>query len=160
MLAYKLHDVHLDLDLFGVKIYKHDIFKNYSYNFNVISCERELSDRMEEDGYIVQTIDTVVGTHSPKWTSELIYDRYFDLMEKYKKYKYEWLKDIPQKLEKAYNDISSELNYYAMMGAKMSMKSRKIRDREKDYRITDKNYLKVKKEYESLHDKIKKINEI
>jgi len=149
MISHMLHDTHLDFNIYGVKIYKFDIFKNYPFNLNVISCEKEQIERIKNDGYVIRTIETVIGEHSPKWTNELIFERYFDLMEKFKIYKYEWLRNIPNKLENIYKMNPSELNYYAMMGAKTSMNSPSIRNREKDFNIINEDFLKIKKEKEN-----------
>ncbi len=84
MVCYQLKDVHLDFIIFGIKAYKHTIFKNFPYNLNVTSCEMEQLNRIKQAGYEVQLIEQVVGLHSPKWTTELIFGRYYDLMNKYK----------------------------------------------------------------------------
>ena len=140
MVAHMLHDTHIDINIYGIKIYKHDIFKNYPYNLEIISCEKEQTDRLAKDGYIVDTPAIVIGEHSPKWTDELIFERYFDLMEKYKVYKYDWIKNLPEKLELIYKSNPSDLNYYALMGAKASINSTGIRNREKNYLIKDERF--------------------
>ena len=121
MIAHMLHDEHLNYDIVGVKIYNHDITKKYPYNtdinFNEIPTIDQMS-RMEKDGYTSRIFGTVIGVHSPKWNEELIFERYFDLLEKYKIYKYKWIENLPKKLEEIYDKAPTELNYYAMMGPK------------------------------------------
>jgi hypothetical protein len=56
---------------------------------------------------------------------------------------------VPEKLEKIYKNDPSDINYFAMMGAKTSISSKDIRNRQKDYRIEDENYLKIKKEFKN-----------
>jgi hypothetical protein len=88
----------------------------------------------------------VVGYHSPKWSEELIFERYFDLMEKWKNFKYDWLGELPSKLLDIFRKDSSVINFYALMGAMTSLLSdEKIRDREKNFKITDKNFERIKK---------------
>jgi hypothetical protein len=106
--------------------------------------------RLEHAGYCIQTIRKVIGQHSPKWTSQLIFDRYFDLMEKFKIYKYKWLKDLPQKLTKKYQEDPSEINFFAMMGAIHSTRKSDVRCREKDYRIKDDAFIATEAEYKIL----------
>jgi MoaA/NifB/PqqE/SkfB family radical SAM enzyme len=144
MVAHTLHDPHLAMDIVGIKVYKHDIFKNYPYNLEVIACEKEQLNRMEADGYSIQVIEKVMGEHSPKWTNELIFERYFDLMEKYKVYGYLWLEDLPRQLKAKYKGEPSELNYYAMMGAMTSIASPVIHNKEKDFTVKSEHYLKLK----------------
>ena len=109
MIAHGLHDVHLDFDIIGIKIFNHDVYKNYPYNLDINSNKIptiEQLERIEKDGYTTH-MDTksIVGYHSPKWTTELIFERYFDLMEKYKIYGYTWLKDLPKKLNNRYRRL-------------------------------------------------------
>lgn len=144
MVAHMLHDTHLDMNIVGIKIYKHDIFKHYPYNLNVIACEKEQLNRLEADGYSIQTIEQVIGEHSPKWNNELIFNRYYDLMEKYKAHKYIWLENLPRQLKAKYSKDPSELNYYAMMGAITSITSPEINNQEKSFIIKNPHYLKIK----------------
>ena len=51
MIAFMLHDTHLDFNICGIKIYKHKIFKKFPYNLNIISCEMEQLNRMKEEGF-------------------------------------------------------------------------------------------------------------
>jgi sulfatase maturation enzyme AslB (radical SAM superfamily) len=151
MLCYKLHDVHLDFDLFGVKIYKFECFKNYPYNLNTVSCEMDQLEQMKKSNWNYQNIETVVGLHSPKWTTEKIYERYFDLGEKYKKFKYQWIGELPNKLQKMLDNSKNEqdrmLNLYALTGLKDSMESTEIMNKEKDFRYKNPKYIAMKNEY-------------
>jgi GR25 family glycosyltransferase involved in LPS biosynthesis len=144
--AHMLRDVHLDFNLYGIKAYKHEVLKKYPYNLKIISCEVEQINRLQSDGYETIMVEEVVGYHSPKWTPELIFERYFDLMEKWKKFNYHWMSELPSKLMHIYQNDPSELNLYAMMGAMCSISSDEpIRDREKNFSIKDKNFQKIKK---------------
>lgn len=116
MICFQLKDVHLNFDIFGIKIYDYEIFKKYPYNLKTISCEMEQLNRIEKDGHKWKFDYNIVGKHSPKWTTELIFDRYFDLMKKFKKYKYGWMKNLPVKLLNIYNENKNEINLYALLG--------------------------------------------
>ena len=140
-----LQDPHLGKNIYGVKMYNHDIVKKYPYNLESKSCEMEQIKRMENDGYkyiitpdmtvfdkkalglkrdtkCILAFDRIVlGKHSPKWTNELIFERYFNLMERFKIYHYTWLESLPVKLRNSYLKSPTELNFYAMMGAYTSV---------------------------------------
>ncbi len=144
--AYMLKDVHLDFDIYGVKIYNHKILKNYPYNLDIISCEVEQLKRLNDDGYDILMIKDVIGLHSPKWTNDLIYERYFDLMEKWKKFKYHWMQELPSKLLQIFQNEPSEQNLYALLGAMFSLsKEEEIRKREKNFNIKDENFERLQK---------------
>ena len=144
-ISYMLKDVHLDFNLYGVKGYKHFILKNYPYNLEIISCEVEQIKRLKNDGYDTLMIPKVVGHHSPEWTEDIIFERYFDLMEKWKNFKYHWLDELPSKLLQIFRNDPSDINFYALMGAMTSLSNpEKIRKREKNFEIEDENFLKIK----------------
>ena len=143
MVSYNLHDVHYDYNIVGIKIYKTEIFKKYPYNLNIISCEMEQLERMKKDGYKIIIKDDVVGLHSPYWTNELIFERYYDLNEKYKLYGYSWLENLLYNLQKKLYSHPTPNNFYAVMGAISSMSSKEARNREKNFVIKNKEYLKI-----------------
>lgn len=159
--AYMLKDVHLDFNLYGIKGYKHNILKNYPYNLEIISCEVDQVKRLQDDGYDTLMTSKVIGYHSPKWTNEIIFERYFDLMEKWKNFKYVWLDELPSKLIDIFRNDPSDLNFYALMGAMTSLSSsEKIRQREKNFEIKDENYQRIKLMSEKRDYKFIKNNDI
>jgi MoaA/NifB/PqqE/SkfB family radical SAM enzyme len=134
MIAFRLLDVHIDFAIYGVKIYKYEIFKNYPYNLQHMSCEVEQLDRMKADGYSYKTLEDIVGKHSPLWNNELIFERYLNLMEKFKEFKYVWLEGLPRKLFEIFQKDPSEINLFAILGAYTSIASdRKLQLGEKDF---------------------------
>jgi MoaA/NifB/PqqE/SkfB family radical SAM enzyme len=136
MIAFQLLDVHIDFVIYGIKIYKYDIFKKYPYNLENMSCEVEQLDRMKADGYTYKLSDKIVGKHSPLWNNELIFERYLNLMEKFKEFKYGWLENMPKKLFDMFKKDPSELNLFALLGAYTSIASKdKIAIGEKDFTI-------------------------
>ena len=146
IVAHMLNDNHLDFDIYGIKAYKHKIMKNYSYNLEIISCEVEQMTRLQNDGFETLMYSEVVGYHSPKWTEQLIYERYFDLMEKWKVFKYDWLSELPAKLMEIFKLDPSNINLFALMGAMTSISNESpIRNREKNFLIEDKNFERIEK---------------
>jgi GR25 family glycosyltransferase involved in LPS biosynthesis len=145
IVTHMLTDVHLNINIFGIKIYRHDIMINYPYNLDIISCEKDQMTRLENDGYIVQMIEKSLGKHSPKWSPELIYERYFDLMEKWKVYKYDWMGKLPKKLFDMVKINPSDENIYALLGIAMSVSTKDpIRKREKNFLVKEEAYENLK----------------
>lgn len=150
MVAFMLKDHHLNFNICGIKAYKHYIMVKYPYNLEIISCEKEQLSRLEKDNIKTKTFGDVIGIHSPKWTNQLIYERYFDLMEKWKIYKYDWLNELPSKLLKILKENPTDENVYALIGALISIsKTEPIRKREKNFLIEDEAYLNIKKMMET-----------
>ena len=145
-IAHMLNDNHLDFDIYGIKGYKHKIMKNYPYNLEIISCEVEQMTRLQNDGFETFMYPEVVGYHSPKWTEQLIYERYFDLMEKWKVFKYDWLGELPAKLMEIFKLDPSNINLFGLMGAMTSISNESpIRNREKNFLIKDENFERIER---------------
>jgi len=147
MIVYRLHDQHLNFDIQGVKIYKHEIFKQYPYNLNTLSCEMEQLNKMKNAGYVYQEIDTVLGEHSPYWNDELIFDRYFIFMQKHD-FKY-----LPGNVFETYRKNPTKLNWYAVLGAICGVL---IKDMKRDKEFDKKNpsFLKLKEYFDSVEFKV------
>ena len=133
MIAYQLLDVHLNFLIFGIKIYKNEIFQKYPYNLNCLSCEVEQLERLKKDGFNYQCIEQVVGKHSPKWLSKDIFERYYNLMEKFKEFGYSWLEILPLKLWNILKQTPTEENLYALLGAYTSILKNDIDKQEKNF---------------------------
>jgi len=144
LIAFKLLDVHLNFEIYGVKIYKHDILKKYPYDLTSMSCEVEQMNRLKNDGYSTQLMTSVIGKHAPKWTNEAIFERYYNLMDKFKEFKYLWIADLPLKLWNLLKTNPTENNLYALLGIYSSLITEKIQIGEKDFRFHNENYLKMK----------------
>jgi len=139
--CFQLLDIHLNFKIYGIKIYKYNIFKNYPYNLKHPSSEMEQLERIQKDGYNINNdsngcciIEQCIGKHSPKWTNESIFERYYNLMEKFKIYRYRWLKDVPQMLFNIFKKNPNILNLYAIAGMLASINSNKIIKEEKNIR--------------------------
>ena len=115
--CYLLKDVHLNMNIYGVKIYKMNIFKKYPFNTQHPSCEVEQLERMKNDGYDIRFQSEILGEHSPHWTNESIFERYYNLMEKFKIYRYIWTEKLPKKLIDKIKENPTDLNIYAFAGA-------------------------------------------
>jgi MoaA/NifB/PqqE/SkfB family radical SAM enzyme len=138
--VYMLNDIHTGIPIQGVKIYRHAVVKQFPY-VEGISCERSQLDRIKDGGFRFVERWDVLGDHSPKWTNELIFERYFDLMEKWKKFGYGWLENMPAKLMAKYVETQHTWNLYAFLGAWASASRPEVlRTREKDFRVRTPEY--------------------
>ena len=149
MIGFQLLDVHIDFVIYGVKIYKYDAFKNYPYNLENMSCEMEQLERMKIDGHTYKLVEQVVGRHSPLWNSELIFERYLNLMEKFKEFGYIWLESLPLKLFKIFQKDPTEINLFALLGAYTSITSANR------LQLGEKNFTNKRPEYQKMQSFLK-----
>jgi len=153
MLCFPLHDVHLGHLLTGVKIYRHEIMKRYPY-VGSYSCEVDQLSRMVEDGYkwesrwpddgitfnsgFDKVNDPMVkGKHGTVWSQERLFERYKRLMQKWRKFGYDWLEFLPQKFLDRLIDSPTDINLWAFMGAVAGLTAPEGEDKERDFRDVD-----------------------
>lgn len=144
IIACKLIDVHLNFEIYGVKIYKHNILKKYPYDLQSMSCEVEQMDRLKQDGYSTQLFTNVIGKHATKWSNEGIFERYYNLMDKFKQFKYVWIADLPLKLWNILKNNPSETNLFALLGIYTSLINDNIQIGEKDFRQHHQSFERVR----------------
>ncbi len=125
MFAADLYDVHLRLCIAGVKIFRHDIVRRYSFK-GIDSFEVEQLARLAEDGYTyLQTTPgatpvtgQTLGLHGVQWTPQSIYERYATLARRSRLYPsgFGWLRAYPGLfLQRFLGDPSPE-NFFALQG--------------------------------------------
>jgi len=137
MVCFRLHDTHLNLEIQGVKIYNHEIFKRYPY-IDCLSCEMNQLEQMKADRYHYITVNEVLGEHSPKWTEEGIFDRYFIFMQKTN------LKNLPQMVLDIYIHNPTKLNWCAVLGCIAGILSTEKMRGDKNFKETNPLFLKLK----------------
>jgi MoaA/NifB/PqqE/SkfB family radical SAM enzyme len=110
-------------------------------------------DRLRANGYDMDNvcIEEVVGKHSPNWTNESIFERYYNLMEKFKLFRYVWLEKLPGMLMDIYHANPTPLNFYAVAGMLSSVYSDKTMEEEKDICIKRKDFKRVEGYLERPH---------
>ena len=149
MECYALIDSHLDFPIQGVKIYDARVFSQFPYNQSHPSCEVEQLDRVVAAGYKWQAHGEVMGYHSPKWTDEGIFERYYNLAQKYRLYGYNWMgPELEKKLEAIFLKDPSSVNWFACAGY-IEGKIGDLIETEKDYRKHLPAFLKI---MQSLHE--------
>jgi len=139
MAVFWLRDPHLDMDICGIKIYKNEILKRYPYDLNNMSCEVDQIDRMSRDGYSYKDAVVVVGQHAPKWTFEGIFERYYNLAMKWRKFKYTWMEQLGIKIAESIKRDPSHINIAALLGWQAGLTIPVLPDKEKDFRISISN---------------------
>lgn len=149
MISFKLLDIHLTFKIHGIKIYKYNILKKYPYNLKHPSCEIEQIERFKKDGYDLLIPDSIVGKHSPIWNEELIFEHYYNLMEKFKLYGYSWMGKLPNKLWNILQKNPTKINMYGFLGAFSSVFSDKTMNEEKDARLTRRDFMKTMTYFET-----------
>lgn len=121
MSCYELHDTHLNFDMFGVKIFNTEICKKVPLPQGTFSGSLVQITKLQSLGYTYIAKNEPLGLHSPKWTNQTVFSRYFDLMDKYKAKGYNWMGELPSKLYKMYQQEPNEINFYALMGSLTNM---------------------------------------
>ena len=124
-LTFLLYDVHLRMNIYGVKIYRHEIMKGFPYQESY-SCEVDQVKRVRDAGFFaVDRYDTevlmskgpnVFGTHSPTWTPERIFRRYRRLAQKWRRFNYGWIKPLPDRFRKDYLIGHDPVDFWALAG--------------------------------------------
>lgn len=155
MVCFQLQDVHPDVTIYGVKVYKHAILQDFPYNLQHGSCEVEQLDRLHAAGYRYELVEEVMGDHAPRWSPPLIFERYLNLMEKFKDYGYSWLESLPARLWQRLRENPSEENLYALLGAFTSILSEKrLLLGEKDFTHRRREYNLIRSCLEAPHSAI------
>ena len=140
-----LFDVHLERPIQGVKIFRHDIVRNYPFAA-VESCELNHNERLELAGFkvrifepeeIAESDDGTLGLHGTHWTPETIYDRFSNLERKYRRFpeKLQWVAELPGPILQRFLEEGSEIDAFALLGV-IAGRLASIDDAgtEKDYR--------------------------
>lgn len=121
-----LWDEHLQRAIQGVKIYRHKIVSQFPYR-DVQSCERDQVTRFTEQGYKIgrpidrvyfETCPEVLGYHGKFFHAESVYERYFTLMQKRRKYagKVNWLDRHLIEFFDRFKKDPTEFNLMAILG--------------------------------------------
>lgn len=149
--CFPLWDKHVRRTIIGVKIYDHSIMRNYPYR-NVQSCEMDQVERMKKAGYrydiewggpwhthqgkLTPQNQNIMGFHGTKYTDREAFERYRDLVEKYRWVGgNDWVSIWPQNFVDrsiALKDLDSS-DFWAFLGSVVGLTTVKGSG-EKDYR--------------------------
>ncbi len=143
MVGYPLHDQHLDRAIVGVKIYRHEIAKQFPYR-QAFTSEMDQLARVTAAGYRyhvyfhdVHDFSLCLGDHGTHFTPRSAFERYKNLMERYRLHPeyMGWLSPLPQEFLARYQKDPTEVNLYALLGSVVGLTSDLDRcQRDKDWR--------------------------
>jgi hypothetical protein len=145
-----LYDTHAERLIYGLKIYRHEIVRNYPYN-NVEACEFDQIRRFINDGFIDKRIliddplkisEDTLGIHGIEWSPLTVYKRYMSLTTKQRMHTEQrpttaafWVIDYAEVFLKRFLQSGNQLDLYAFMGILAGkLLSINGNGREKDYR--------------------------
>ncbi|HLX28335.1 MAG TPA: glycosyltransferase [Casimicrobiaceae bacterium] len=150
VVAY-LHDVHLDMPVQGVKIFRHDIVRRYPFA-DVQSCELDQIDRMRADGFTYRVMASdeesganesaafpfrILGIHGGMHTPRSIYERFRTLELARRKHarRFRHQEAWPGMLLERFLERRDPLDFYALMGMLAgTLAPASAGTREKDFR--------------------------
>lgn len=148
MLCYSLWDKHLEMPRLGVKIYDHEIFRNYPYK-DVHSCEVDQLDRLKKDGYTIQCYiqpqkgadsAAVMGYHGTQYTPREAFLTYRDMMWKAQyvpgnEWFLPWTKRfLSRVLDESERVELNDVDLWAFLGCVTAALTKRPADKEKDAR--------------------------
>jgi hypothetical protein len=125
MFTADLYDVHLDRCIIGVKIFRHEIVRQYPF---VASDAFEIWQvrQFTSDGYsVVRTMPgkapvpgQTLGLHGTQWTAQSIYERYTTLERRRRTNppQLRWLEAYSSEFLRRFLLEPSEQNFFALMG--------------------------------------------
>jgi len=127
MYCADLYDVHLRRCIQGVKIFRHDVVRDYPFE-GIDSFEVGQLRRMAEAGWRYVASATsgsspqpgrTLGLHGVEWTNTSIYERYLTLMRRRftRPRNMAWLDEYPMIFLRRFLDEPSEENFFAVQGA-------------------------------------------
>lgn len=148
--VFPILDSHLGFNIQGVKIYRHDVMVNFPYR-DVYSCEVDQIQRMQSAGFKHLAIQPelllkrtsgfpVMGTHSPTWTPDRIFNRYKRLMQKHRRFGYEWVRDLPKEFLSRALNTRDETEIWAFLGAVTGLTGGLDADQEDNRSSVDKDF--------------------
>jgi hypothetical protein len=137
-----LWDCDVERPLQGIKIYRHEIVREFPYEDN-LSCEMNQLARLQAAGYKAHLLSTdddaiCLGEHGKHYTPETIFRRWQRLFHKRNQLNnLAWLEPWPARLLERYLATRDPLHLYAVLGAVAGIGGRADPHRELDWRYPD-----------------------
>ncbi len=134
-----LWDCDVERAILGVKIYRHEIVKQFPYRNN-LSCEIEQMKRIYAAGYktLVQSTGEgaiCLGEHGKHYSPRTIFRRWQRLFHKHNQLGHlTWLEPWPARLLERYMTTRDPVHLYAILGAIAGIGGRAESNRELDWR--------------------------
>jgi hypothetical protein len=158
LVCYYLHDTYTEKPVQGVKIYNHQIFKQFPYDLNNPSCEVEQLARLLKAGnqIWIDKSQIVVGTHSPKWTPKGIFLRNYANVRKQIYFGNAWgFGNIEKTALLKLNRTFSYSNLFGYLGAVCAKKFKKEEiNTEKNFKVPNPDYEALAKIFPGVENDI------
>ena len=152
-LLFALHDVYEDGKIRGIRINRTEVLKKYPFQ-DTLACENNQKLAMAKDGYVTGIDGMIMGDHSPYWTNCGIFQRYYNMMERSKRWPGQY-NNVPKELWKILKETPTKLNLYALLGAFSSLFTKENPNKEKNYITDNKN-----PKYRIINEKLFEIDEM
>ena len=134
-----LWDCYMEYPIHGIKIYKHNIAKQFAFENNSSSDWMQFR-HMKEAGYnwILASLEArsfCLGEHGKHYTPESIFRRWRGLMQKHRRYNnMPWVQPWPKRIVSRFVERKHELDLYALCGIVAGLVGDLPEDREVDFR--------------------------
>ena len=141
MICAPLWDCDAERAIYGIKIYRSSIVKQFPYR-NTASCEIEQLERLRAAGYDVRLHplkpSNCLGEHGKHYTPETIFIRWQRCFQKHRLFgRMEWIEPYARTLLDRYVKTGETLHLYAFLGAVTGIVDSSLPNAEQDWR--DKN---------------------
>lgn len=139
MICSPLWDCDAERAIYGLKIYRSSIVKNFPYE-NTLSCEINQRARLERAGYHVVLHplgerSSCLGEHGKHYTPESIFKRWQRCFRKHRRFCHmDWIEPYAQRLLERYVATGQTLHLYAFLGAVAGIVGAPAVDAELDWR--------------------------
>lgn len=140
LICAPLWDCDAELPVYGVKIYRTSIVRQFPYDDNVLSCEVHQLKQIEAAGYEVDLRpvtdrSTCLGEHGKHYSPETIFKRWQRNFQKHHRlHNMAWIEPYARRLLERYMETRTTLHLYAFLGAVSGIVGPAPADREVDWR--------------------------
>lgn len=138
MACSPLWDCDAECSIYGVKIYRSSIVKQFPYKDSA-SCETEQLERLRAAGYeiVLQPLEDAkcLGEHGKHYTPETIFKRWQRCFQKHRLYgRMGWIEPYARGLLDRYRTTGQTLHLYAFLGAIAGITDTSLPTSEQDWR--------------------------
>jgi len=139
MVCAPLWDCDTERSIYGVKIYRHAIVRDFPYR-DVTGCEVEQIARMTAAGFIVDCLSLkdrslCLGEHGKHYTPATIFKRWQRVFQTHRRMNnLDWIEPWARGLLDRYVETRDALHLYAFLGAVAGITGEAFPDREADWR--------------------------
>jgi hypothetical protein len=139
MVCAPLWDCDTEQPIWGVKIYRHEIVRQFPYQ-ECLACESQQFERIKAAGFAVEVLPLTdrsgcLGEHGKHYTPETIFRRWQRLFHKHEQLgRRAWIEPWAEKLLERYIVSKDKTHLYAFLGAVAGIAGDPAPDRELDWR--------------------------